>query len=507
MPAIDPLPPLQAAIIGGGISGLATAFFIGRLSPGARVAVFESRTRLGGTMQSEHRDGFLFEAGPNGFLSSRAQTLDFVKDSGAEGLLLPSNDAARIRYIFTDRLWRLPDSPPAFLRTGLLSPRDKLRVLSEVFIPAKKDHEDESLRAFGYRRVGRAFTDTLLDAMSAGIHASTPDRLSVNAAFPAVVKLEKEYGGLFKGMIKKRKRQAGPAGVLTSFRGGVGAFVDHLAGTLSAEIHVGNTVSRVMGGGMAGGTDRDTGYRLTVKDVAGSETEIETASVILATPAYVSAELLDLLDPVIADRLRAIAYSPIAVVGFGYQRLAHPLHGFGLLTTTGAQQPILGVLWDSAIFPGRTPDIGNGSRKSVRVLIGGQRNPELALRDEADLIRMARQGIRNTMGVDDEPSTVFVKRWERGIPNYPVGHLANVRDIHERVRAYPGLYLNSNAYFGVGINDCVVNSLECAQRWAGFIGGGIARRAASMKCEGAYRAYSPLGGGREMSAPFYPRKT
>jgi len=112
--------------------------------------------------------------------------------------------------------------------------------------------------------------------------------------------------------------------------------------------------------------------------------------------------------------------------------------------------------------PGRAPPGG----KSLRVLIGGQRNPDLAECGERDLIRMAREGIRNTMGIDAEPAATFVKRWRRGIPHYGLGHLANVRDIHREIEKYPGVYLNANAYFGVGLNDCVINSLACAKRWA-----------------------------------------
>nr|VFK68505.1 MAG: oxygen-dependent protoporphyrinogen oxidase [Candidatus Kentron sp. UNK]VFK71677.1 MAG: oxygen-dependent protoporphyrinogen oxidase [Candidatus Kentron sp. UNK] len=456
--------PLHVAIIGGGISGLATAFFIRQLAPDSRIAIFEKEARFGGTMQSEYRDGFLFEAGPNGFLSNRAQTLDLVRESGAEKLLLKSSDDARIRYIFTQGLQRLPDTPPAFLRTGLLSLRDKLRVLGEVFIPPQKGHDDETLRAFGNRRLGRAFTDIFLDAMSAGIHASTPDRLSVHAAFPAVVTLEREYGGLFRGMIKKRKKEAGPGGVLMSFRGGVGAFTEHLANTLadtlSVELHTGSPVTEL--------ARANSGYRITI-DRTGSDTklgiepkaEFRAESVILATPSYTSAGLMASMDQEIARKLRAISYSPVAVVGFSFENIAHSLRGFGLLTTTSAEQEILGVLCDSAIFPGRAPE----GRQSLRVLIGGQRNPELALRDESALIDIAREGIKRTMHIHDTPSTIFVKRWEQGIPNYPVGHLANVRDIHEQIKAYPGLSLNSNAYFGIGINDCVVNSLASARQW------------------------------------------
>ena len=150
----------------------------------------------------------------------------------------------------------------------------------------------------------------------------------------------------------------------------------------------------------------------------------------------------------------------VAVVGFGYPHLDHALDGFGLLTTTAAGLPILGVLWDSSIFPGRAPE-GNSL---LRVMIGGQRNPERVQQDEAALIAMAREGILLTMGVDAEPDVSFVQRWERGIPNYPVGHLRAMEELFADVARYPGLHLNSNAYRGIAMNDCVRNSRELAER-------------------------------------------
>ncbi len=234
---------MRIAIIGGGISGLSTAFYIKRSRPDWEVSVFERRPYLGGTMHTRNVDGFLFETGSNGFLSNKPHTLDLVKDSGADALLMKSNDAARIRFIYTDRLHRLPDNPKAFLGTRLLTLGGKLRVLAEVLIPPKRGIEDETLQSFGYRRVGKQFTDIFLNAMSAGVFGSTPEVLSVNAAFPAVVRLEQDYGGLFKGMVKKKKKQAGPGGVLMSFSGGVGSFVEHLAGCVQGEKVVGTAVT------------------------------------------------------------------------------------------------------------------------------------------------------------------------------------------------------------------------------------------------------------------------
>ncbi len=438
---------MKVAIIGGGISGLSTAFYVKRLKPDWQLTLFEKQPHLGGTMQTRNVNGFLFEAGSNGFLSNKPYTLDLVKASGADSLLMKSNDAARIRYVFTDRLHRLPENPKAFLGTKLLSLRGKLRVMAEVIIPPKRGVEDETLQSFGYRRVGKEFTNVFLNAMSAGIFGSSPEVLSVNAAFPAVVRLEQDYGGLFRGMLKKKKKQAGPGGVLMSFTGGVERFVEHLAGQVNGDLKTGTNVT---------GLERTAdGFVVTSEREAAAYDKV-----VLATPAYVSAELMRAVDPNIAEDLAEIEYSPISVVGFGYDHLNHPLQGFGLLTTASAGKEILGVLWDSSIFPDRAPS----GKKSVRVMIGGQRNPELALEDEARLIEIARRGIRETMGMDETPSVVFVQRWPKGIPNYRVGHLANVDRIFQRLEDHRGLFLNSNAYYGVGVNDCVASGLKCAER-------------------------------------------
>jgi oxygen-dependent protoporphyrinogen oxidase len=191
--------------------------------------------------------------------------------------------------------------------------------------------------------------------------------------------------------------------------------------------------------------------------------DLEADQLVLATPAYVAADLLRSIDAAAADRLEQVEYTPISVVGLGYHRLAHALDGFGLLTTASAKKPILGVLWDSSIFPDRVPD----GAKALRVMIGGQRSPELALQDDDRLLATALRGVRETMGVEAAPDVTFVKRWDRGIPNYRVGHLANIDALFARLRAYRGLYLNSNAYYGIGLNDCVRNSRETARQMAG----------------------------------------
>jgi oxygen-dependent protoporphyrinogen oxidase len=438
---------MNIAIIGGGISGLSTAFYLKKENPDVKITLFEKKPNLGGKMKTRNQDGFLFEKGSNGFLSNKPDTLELVKESGCEDLLLKSDDNARIRYIYKDALHRLPESPMAFLKTPLLSFSGKIRVASEYFRAPKKDDSDETLQSFGYRRVGREMTDTFLDAMVAGIFASKPDKISVKSAFPAVVKLEKEYGGLFRGMLAKKKKEAGPGGVLMSFKGGVSSFIDRLSKSVDIEIKKDTFVDKV---------DKENDKFVVIAD----DKKYLFDKVVLSTPAYTSAKLITGLDMCLSEMLKTIEYSPISVVGLGYDNLSHPLNGFGLLTTTSSKKEILGVLWDSSIFHDRAP----AGKKSLRVMIGGQRNPELALKSDKTLEEIALRGVKETMGIEDVPSVVYIRRYQRGIPNYRVGHLESMKQLFDRLKEHEGLYLNSNAYFGVGLNDCVSNSKKTAHK-------------------------------------------
>ncbi|NNF17741.1 MAG: protoporphyrinogen oxidase [Gammaproteobacteria bacterium] len=438
---------MKIAIIGAGISGLTTAFYLQRDHPEWDLCLYDACAHPGGTMHTENVEGFLFEAGGNGFLTNKPDSLQLVRDSGADDLLMPSSDLARRRFIYTDRLHRMPETPPMFLKTKLLTWRQKLRVAGEFFIKPGSEDKDETLQEFGNRRLGQGFTDVMLNAMVAGIYATTPDKISVAAAFPLIAKLEREHGGLFRGMIAKRKKGAGPGGILMSFRGGVSAFIRHLHKHLEADWQLSAPVTSV--------EKDDTGYR--VATVNGSR---EFDQVIISAPAYAASNMLHRLDDELSRRLAAIDYSPIAVVGFGYESLAHDLDGFGLLTTANAGLSILGVLWDSSIFPDRAPP---GAR-SVRVMIGGQRNPELVQLDDGELIKIASEGLQQTMGIDQPCDTVFVKRWPRGIPSYAPGHIDRVDAIFEQLQSHAGLHLSNNAYRGIAMNDAVRQGRELAEQ-------------------------------------------
>jgi len=220
----------KIAIIGAGISGLSAAYYIKKLCPGAFVAVLEKEDFAGGKMRTCRENGFLMEEGPNGFLDNKPHTLDLVAELGFSNRLFKSSDASRRRFIFLkNRLNRLPENPLRFLASRLMSVKGKARLLVEFFIKKGIPEHDESLHDFAVRRLGMEAAERLIDPMVSGIFAGDPKNMSLRAAFPRIYELERDYGGLFKGLIavmkekkreKKRGTPAGPGGTLTSFTNG-----------------------------------------------------------------------------------------------------------------------------------------------------------------------------------------------------------------------------------------------------------------------------------------------
>src|SRR6056297_1869078 len=235
--------------------------------------------------------------------------------------------------------------------------------------------------------------------------------------------------------------------------------IGHLHEVIDAEWRLGEPVHGVLRQGNQG-SPGNPGGRYVLRTPSDTP---EFDRVVIASPSYAAADMVRELDAGLGKRVGAIDYSPVAVVGLGYRQLDRELPGFGLLTTTSAKLPVLGVLWDSSIFPDRAPEGG----RIVRLIIGGQRNPELVDQDEQGLVRTALDGVRATMGLSAEPDVTYVKRWPRGIPSYAPGHIGRVDAIFERLASHRGLYLNSNAYRGIAMNDCVRNGRVLAERIVG----------------------------------------
>ncbi|HAM35704.1 MAG TPA: protoporphyrinogen oxidase [Elusimicrobia bacterium] len=457
----------RIAIVGGGVSGLATAYSLDRqleaAGLSAEMLIFESQPKPGGTMRTIQEQGFFMESGPNGFLTNKPHALDLARELGLENRLQKSSGLARKRFVFSrGRLHRLPETPGAFLGCRLLSPGGRLRVLAEPFVRPGSRQQDESVAQFASRRLGQEAMEKLIEPMTAGVFAGNPDQLSLRSCFPRIHELESRYGGLIKAMLalrgERRRRgvkqsmSAGPGGVLTSFDAGVEVLIDSLAGCLAKSLRLNAAVEAV---------SRCNGkYLLSVRENSGSA-QCEADAVVLATPAHAAGRLLGVSAPELGAELERIPYVPVAVVALGFDAaaLSRPWDGFGFLVPRKEGRGILGALWDSSVFEGRAP----AGKALVRVMVGGARQPELARLTQGELLALVREELRGIMGIKAEPVLSRVFFHEQGIPQYLVGHGQVLERLNARLAAWPGFYLNSNAYRGVSLNDCIRESKLAAQ--------------------------------------------
>jgi oxygen-dependent protoporphyrinogen oxidase len=463
----------RVAIVGGGIAGLAVAHAVRAQSPDAEVVVLERGERVGGNIRSDLVDGYLCEAGPDGFLDNAPATLDFVNSLGLAPRLVPSRDEARRRFIFRrGRLHDVPLSPGGFLASPLLSLPGKLRVLAEP-LAARPPRYDESIRGFAERHIGREAADVLVGSMVSGIFAGDAGQLSLRSAFPKMHEMEARYGSLFRAMLaKRRERRNGngmgaPAGRLTSFVGGMQDLTMAAAARLGSAVRTGVRVSQLnVRRGLAGRSrPRLVGARAF--SLVCDTGLVEADALVLAGPAWDTANLLRECSPAAAELLAAVHTAPLAVVCLGYDEEAldadrGPLDGFGFLVPRGEGPRILGALWETSIYPGRAP----GGKALVRVMIGGATDPGAVDLTDAELIATVRVDLERTMGLRVEPEMVHLVRHWRGIPQYTIGHQARLDRIEAAVAAYPGLFLAGNSYRGVSVNACIEDASRIAGRIA-----------------------------------------
>jgi oxygen-dependent protoporphyrinogen oxidase len=461
----------RVVIVGGGISGLATAFRIRQAVPDVALTMIEALDRPGGKMDTERVEGFTIEHGPNGFLDGKPEALQLAADLGLA--VVHASDFAKKRFVCRGgRLRALPDSPAAFLKSQLLSWSGKWRLLREPWAAPMPPGVDETLSDFARRRIGPEARDYLIDPMVSGVFAGDPDRMSLAAAFPRIHELETRYGGLFRGMLgvmRERRKEgrktgagpAGPAGRLTSFSGGVRTLVDALRDRLADTLVLETPVTRV----------RRTAWGMLVYSRRPDGTERRDAAdvVVLACPAYEASRILGDESPSLAATLADIPDAPIAVVATAFQRpdVPHPLDGFGFLIPKAEARPILGTLWDSAIFPDRAP----AGQILLRSMVGGARDPEVVSAGDDVLVGRVRSQLRELLGIRADPVLVRVYRYEHGIPQYTVGHLGRLERIDRALGRFPGLFLCHNAYRGIALNDCCREAMRTARQALSFLSG------------------------------------
>lgn len=452
---------MKIGIVGAGISGLATAHAIRGKNPDAELTVFEASSRPGGKVITEITpEGYLCEWGVNAFLDKSPPTLNLCRELGLDAT--PADVSAKKRYVFSEgRLHKLPEKPPEFFSSKLLSVGGRLRVMGEVFAGRAKK-PDETLAEFGTRHLGREAFEKLIDPMASGVFAGDARKMSVKSCFPRIREVEDEYGSLIRGLISLQKaaRKAGkkdtpgpgPGGILTSFDNGMAEMTDALAAELASCLRYSCPVQGI---GRAG-----NGYAVGLE--GGREEHFD--ALVLASPAYAQAAMLESLSPELSALLGDIDYPSLAVVclGFSQHDIGDRMTGFGFLVPSREQRDVLGTVADSNVFPNRAP----AGHALLRTMVGGARTPGLAQLPDDRLLDVVRSNLKDIMGINADPVFAKIYRHQRAIPQYLVGHADRLRAIGDHLAGFSGLVLTGNAFRGVSLNDCVLNAGKTAELFA-----------------------------------------
>jgi protoporphyrinogen/coproporphyrinogen III oxidase len=439
-------------VVGAGVSGLAVAYRLGQRLPDAEILVLEEAQRSGGTAWTVREQGFQVEIGPNGFLDTKPSTAELCRDIGlGQQLITASAAAARNRYLFLgEKLHLLPRGPGDLLRTDLLSWRGKLSLLWERFRRPLRDGRDESIDVFARRRAGAEAAEIFADGLVTGIYAGDPALLSLPACFPRVAELERVHGSVIRGLANTARQRSAEAkaagkpyertGKMWSFAGGLRVMSETLAAALKTPPVYGALVRRI----------EPNAGRWIVRGEGQDRWSAD--AVVLTCPAYKQASIVADLDGALAESIAAIPYNRIAVVALAYRRddVPHPLDGFGFIAPQRLKRDVLGVQWCSSIYPQRAPD----GTVLLRALCGGWQRGDVVSWDDERLSQAVQAELRLALGVTGPPVFRKIVRWERGIPQYHVGHLERLAGIEERLTRHPGLFLGGNAYRGVALNDC-----------------------------------------------------
>jgi len=451
----------QVVVVGGGISGLATAHDIHRrLGDGVELTVIEAGSQLGGKVATEQFSGHCVDTGPDALLVRVPAMAALLEDLGlSDQIVAPASLGAHVwsrgqlRRLPTGTLFGVPDRLLPLLKSRLLSPAGLARAALDLVLPRSRTvSDDPSIADLVTPRLGSQVFDRLVEPLLGGVHAGRAAELSARTTVPDIEALARKNRSLYLGLRKLRRNAPPSSGgaVLITLAGGLVRLVEALVARLGdADIRLNSIVSLVAREG--------NGYRVDLSD----GTSIPADAVVLATPAFVTAELLADLVPDAAKVLEQVPYVDVATIWLAYPRSAigRPLDGTGFLVPPEEGKLLVGCTWSSA----KWPHLADDALVLIRCMVGRRGDPRWLSMDDDTLVRRVHDELVESMSMTEGPVVQSIQRWPRAMPQYLVGHQSRLDALGAAMRHLPGVYLTGAAYRGVGIASCVADAGRIAE--------------------------------------------
>ncbi len=436
--------------MGGGIAGLAAAWE--GVQQGADVVVLEASDRLGGKILTQREGGRVVEHGPDSFVAYRPAGLALIRELGLDEDVIATQGTRKVQLRAGGRMHPLPDGMGMvlptkmwpFIKTGILSPWDKVRAGLDLALPRQLGSQDVAIGDFLGRRLGKGIVRKFADPMIGGIYGSTVDELSLDAVLPSLRTSERDHRSLMLASFaqgRSARVTPGAGSPFRTLRDGLGSLVERLSEALvaqGAELRTSVVVDRL--------EPTAEGTRLWLGDEA-----LDADAVVLATGPAGAARLLADTEPEAAAALAAIPVASTTVVTLAYAADAFP----GPVTSHGwleaGAAPVSGITISSAKWESRAPEGEVLIRAFVPDRVGA-----VSKASDDELLSAVQAHVGSVLGASRAPITTWVHRWRHVMPKYTVGHLARVATVDHALEMSPWRVAGS-ALHGVGVPDCIAD--------------------------------------------------
>ncbi len=439
-------------IIGGGISGLASAWWLSQ--KGIKSTVLEQSNKTGGMIDTTDQDGYVTDHAASMILNFNKQVTQFLTSSGLQQFRINRNKISNRYVLKNSQLQQIPENIRGILFSDLFSLKTRLKLLSEPFRP--RSHSDyETVAEFIRRRLGQEILDLAIDPYVSAVLACDPEKACAQATLPRLTSLEKNFGSFTAGILAK-KLVPGKKGLpqeAFSFSGGMKKLTDVLSNNPEADIHTGQTVVAI--------EPSKNGWRTTARQF-NTEYQYLSRQVIFSTPANIASSLLKPVQAELAKLLDQIDYAPLAQIHLGFNKsaLTDTLDGNGFLIPSRHKISLRGSLWMSNLLNHRAPE----NKLLTSNFIGGGCQPEALNKTDDQLIDQTLLTLQKLTNIRQSPEMIRVNRHHQGLPLYHGKYFQLTQAIESQLRASGGLHFVSNYLNGISIRDRIIQAKFVAGR-------------------------------------------
>lgn len=431
----------MVAIIGAGISGLSTAFFLEKKN--IPYILIEASERVGGLISSTKINEYLIETGPNSILCDQ-ELIDFLKSIGLEKDFIYPSLNSDFRYIYKNGKYRkLPNNPISLITSTFFSWKTKFTVIKELFKP-KKDIENETLSHFFKRRFNQEIVDYALNPFVSGIYAGDPEKLILDKTFPILKQYENIFGSILKGFIKSK---TGKRKISLNFKNGMEQL------PISISQHIKNIKLKTIVSDIV----KTENNKYIIKN---NNDDIIADKIVFCTSSQITSSILYKSFNKESEIISKIEYPPMFAVytAFNKKDINFKLDGFGGLNPKIENQYCAGSIWTSSIMPNRCPK----DQALFTSFIGGAQNIENTKFSDEEIKLKVRTELKRQYNINSEPRFQYIKKWPNSLPQYTeiLNSVYKVCDILEK----ENIYINSNWKEGVSIGDCIKKGEKIANK-------------------------------------------